>query len=153
MSRCTSQFPAPALALGSASHVDSNQPAYIPPGVRRTIRCYDNHQFVTQRTDGLQPYPRIDTVRPGVAEHYPWATGLCHVLFLQIMTRASFGMPREGNRILDNEEHKARWMNDSFPEFHNDNALSLGAKGNLPSGYIVSLLWVLKQFAWLIPSR
>ena len=31
--------------------------------------------------------------------------------------------------------------------------LTLGAKGNLPSGYIVSLLWVLKQFAWLIPSR
>jgi len=30
---------------------------------------------------------------------------------------------------------------------------TLGAKGNLPSGYIVSLLWVLKQFAWLIPSR
>ena len=33
------------------------------------------------------------------------------------------------------------------------NSQSLGAKGNLPSGYIVSLLWVLKQFAWLIPSR
>ena len=31
--------------------------------------------------------------------------------------------------------------------------LTLGAKGNLPSGYIVSLLWVLKQFTWLIPSR
>jgi len=30
---------------------------------------------------------------------------------------------------------------------------SLGAKGNLPSGYIVSLLWVLKQFAQFIPSR
>ena len=30
---------------------------------------------------------------------------------------------------------------------------TLGAKGNLPSGYIVSLLWVLKQFAQLIPSR
>ena len=30
---------------------------------------------------------------------------------------------------------------------------TLGAKGNLPSGYIVSFLWVLKQFAWLIPSR
>ena len=27
-----------------------------------------------------------------------------------------------------------------------------GAKGNIPSGYIVSSLWVLKQFAWLIPS-
>jgi len=31
--------------------------------------------------------------------------------------------------------------------------VSLGAKGNLPSGYIVSFLWVLKQFTWLIPSR
>ena len=29
---------------------------------------------------------------------------------------------------------------------------TLGAKGNIPSGYIVSSLWVLKQFAWLIPS-
>jgi len=34
-----------------------------------------------------------------------------------------------------------------------ERAKALGAKGNLPSGYIVSLLWVLKQFAWLIPSR
>jgi len=31
--------------------------------------------------------------------------------------------------------------------------IPLGAKGNLPSRYIVSLLWVLKQFAQLIPSR
>ena len=31
--------------------------------------------------------------------------------------------------------------------------LALGAKGNLPSGYIVSFLWVMKQFTWLIPSR
>jgi len=30
---------------------------------------------------------------------------------------------------------------------------TLGAKGNLPSGYIVSFLWVMKQFARLIPSR
>jgi len=29
---------------------------------------------------------------------------------------------------------------------------TLGAKGNLPSGYVVSFLWVLKQFARLIPS-
>jgi len=29
---------------------------------------------------------------------------------------------------------------------------TLGAKGNIPSGYIVSSLWVLKQFARLIPS-
>ena len=29
---------------------------------------------------------------------------------------------------------------------------ALGAKGNIPSGYIVSSLWVLKQFAQLIPS-
>ena len=53
MSRRTSQSP---------SHADSNRPAYIPPGVRRTIRHFDNRQFETQRTDGLQPYPRIDTV-------------------------------------------------------------------------------------------
>ena len=31
--------------------------------------------------------------------------------------------------------------------------LTLGAKGYLPSRYIVSLLWVLKQFAWQIPTR
>ena len=31
-------------------------------------------------------------------------------------------------------------------------SLSLGAKGNIPSGYIVSSLWVLKQFTQLIPS-
>jgi len=31
-------------------------------------------------------------------------------------------------------------------------ARTLGAKGNIPSGYIVSSLWVLKQFAQLIPS-
>jgi len=30
--------------------------------------------------------------------------------------------------------------------------LALGAKGNIPSGYIVSSLWVLKQFTQLIPS-
>ena len=29
---------------------------------------------------------------------------------------------------------------------------TLGAKGHLPSGHIVSLLWVLKQFAWQIPT-
>ena len=29
---------------------------------------------------------------------------------------------------------------------------SLGAKGNIPSGYIMSSLWVLKQFTQLIPS-
>ena len=81
MSRRTSQSPAPALALGSASHVNSNCPAYIPVGVRCTIHRFDSRQFVTQRTDGSQPYPRIDTVRPGVAEHCPWATGLRHVLF------------------------------------------------------------------------
>ena len=79
MSRRTSQSPAPVLALRSASHADSNRPAYSPPGVCRTIHRFDNHQFETQRTDGLQPYPRIDTVRPGVAEHCPWVTGLCHV--------------------------------------------------------------------------
>jgi len=45
------------------------------------------------------------------------------MFLLQIMTRGSFGTPREGNRILDDEERKARWMNDSFPEFHNDDAL------------------------------
>jgi len=39
------------------------------------------------------------------------------------MTRGSFGTPREGNRILDDEERKAWWMNDLFPKFHNDNAL------------------------------
>ena len=33
-----------------------------------------------------------------------------------------------------------------------ENRLTLGAKGNLPSGYIVSFLWVVKQFARLIPS-
>jgi len=32
-------------------------------------------------------------------------------------------MSREGNCILDDEERKAQWMKDSFPEFHNDNAL------------------------------
>ena len=29
---------------------------------------------------------------------------------------------------------------------------ALGAKGHLPSGYSVSLLWVLKQFAWQITT-
>jgi len=81
MSCRTSQSPAPVLALGSASHTDSNWPAYIPLGVRRTICRFDSCQFETQRTDGLWPYPCIDTVRPGVAEHCPWATGLCHVPF------------------------------------------------------------------------
>ena len=32
-------------------------------------------------------------------------------------------------------------------------ALTLGARGHLPSGYIVSSLWVLKQFAQSLPSR
>ena len=31
--------------------------------------------------------------------------------------------------------------------------LTLGARGDLPSGYIVGLLWVLKQFAQSLPSR
>ena len=33
------------------------------------------------------------------------------------------------------------------------NQMTLGAKGHLPSGYIVSLLWVLKQFTRQIPTR
>ena len=33
------------------------------------------------------------------------------------------------------------------------NSYSLGARGHLPSGYIVSLLWVLKQFTQSLPSR
>ena len=32
-----------------------------------------------------------------------------------------------------------------------DDLETLGTKGNIPSGYIVSSLWVLKQFARLIP--
>jgi len=45
------------------------------------------------------------------------------MFFLQIMTRGSFGTPREGNRILEDEERKAQWMNNSFSEFHNNDAL------------------------------
>ena len=33
-----------------------------------------------------------------------------------------------------------------------EGSLTLGAKGYLPSGHIVSLLWVLKQFAQQIPT-
>ena len=80
MSRRATPNPA-TLAVGSSSHTDSNRPTYIPLGVHRTIRRYDNRQYETQRTDGLQPYPRLDSVRPGVAEHCPWATGLRHLLF------------------------------------------------------------------------
>jgi len=49
--------------------------------VEKTKFLTDNHQYETQRTDGLNPYPRLDSVRPGVAEHCPWATGLCHFPF------------------------------------------------------------------------
>jgi len=80
MSRRATPNPA-TLAVSSSSHTESNRPAYIPPGVRRTIRRYDNRQHETQRTDGLNPYPRLDSVRPGVAEHCPWATGLRHLPF------------------------------------------------------------------------
>jgi len=80
MSRRATPNPA-TLAVGSSSHTESNRPAYMPPGVRRSIRRYDNRQHETQRTDGLQPYPRLDSVRPGVAELCPWATGLHHLSF------------------------------------------------------------------------
>jgi len=39
------------------------------------------------------------------------------------MTRASYGTPKEGDRWLSDEERKAQWMKDSFPEFHDDDAL------------------------------
>jgi len=79
MSHCASPSPITALAFWSTSHADSNHPAYTPHGVHCTIHRYDNCQFQTQRTDGLQPYPCINLVRSGVSEHCPWATGLHHV--------------------------------------------------------------------------
>ena len=44
---------------------------------------------------------------------------------------------------LSPKECQESWRRDNF---------SLGARGNLPSGYIVSSLRVLKQFAQSLPS-
>ena len=58
-----------------------------------------------------------------------------------------FAIKFGGSRGID----RADWMN----KCHNiakGLLEALGAKGHLPSGYIVSLLWVLKQFARQIPT-
>jgi len=55
------------------------------------------------------------------------------------------------NMSRERVHHKVSKRKDIPPD--KDTPVALGAKGNLPSGYIVSFLWVLKQFAWLIPSR
>jgi len=162
MSRRTSPSPITALGFGTTSHTKSSRLSYTPQGVQCLIRCFDGWSFEKQRTDSLWPYPDLGTVRPGVAEHCPWATGLCH--YFQIIIQGSVGTLSEGGQTLDEEERVACWMNDSFLEFHNDNALwgyviqaehqyriSLGADPYLPRGLIESFLRVFKHFALKIP--
>ena len=49
------------------------------------------------------------------------------------------GVIRAGQTSWDAAEQN-RWKQDAMPELHNDNALSLGARGGVPDRYTASTL-------------
>jgi len=90
--------------------------------------------------------------RSRLVEGHPAFESSCRADVIEDERHREFLVDFEGsNESTVNQSHhwavNLRWIRGRCVFF------TPGAKGNLPSGYIVSFLWVLKQFARLIPSR